>query len=128
MDLRNLTPHEVTIRVGDDESPTAVVTLPPSGVVARAEELVREDDPVTITIISDDGQSLSPIHIPVIEVAYGAPVDLPDPEPGVGFVVSHITVEAARQAGRTTSDLYTTTDLVRDDAGRVVACRALARH
>jgi hypothetical protein len=128
MELRNLTPHEVTIRVGDDESPDAVVTLPPSGVVARAKELTREDDRVTIRMVSDDGQSFSLIHIPVVQVAYGPPVDLPDPEPGVGYVVSHITVEAARQAGRTTSDLYTTTDFVRDDMGRIVACRALARH
>lgn len=126
MELRNLTPHQVTIRVGDDESPAAVVTLPPIGVVARAEEVVRDGDPITTCMPSGDGETR--INVPTVEVTYGQPVDLPDPEPGVGYIVSHITVEAARQAGRTTSDLYTTHDLIRDDQGRIVACRALARH
>jgi len=111
--LVNLTPHEVVLFVGDQ-----TVRFPSVGV-ARAEQedvLIGE-----ITAVGD-------VHIPVIETRYGKPEDLPDPMPGVGYIVSFLTVEAAKRVGRVTNDLFTPADLVRDDDGQVVGCRALARH
>ena len=65
--------------------------------------------------------------IPVVEMSYGALIGLPDPSDGVAYIVSMLTIQAAIQVGRTTSDLYTTADLVRNEQGQIIGCRKLSR-
>ena len=65
--------------------------------------------------------------IPVVKMSYGAPIGLPDPTEGTAYIVSMLTIQAAVQVGRTTSDLYTTADLVRNDKGQIIGCRKLSR-
>ena len=54
---------------------------------------------------------------------FGAVEGLPDPEEGVVWIVSRVVAEAAKER----DDLLVTDDAVRDDQGRIIGCRALAR-
>lgn len=65
--------------------------------------------------------------IPVVEMSYGNPIGLPDPAEDVAYIVSMLTIQAAISAGRTTDDLYTTADLVRNEKGQIIGCRKLSR-
>lgn len=109
MTLRNFTSHPVTI-ITDAGS----VHLPPEpGPRPHIDEIRESTEPVFV-----EG-----LPVPTVRVAGGSAVDLPEPEPGTLFVVSRVIAEA--RPDRT--DLLVPYDLVRDDAGRVIACRSLAR-
>ena len=105
MKLVNLTPHAIHI---------GALTIPPSGTVARASEQYVDLDPITV-----DGH-----EVPIRLVTYGDLTGLPEPQAGVAYIVSSIAAQAA--AGRT--DVLVPTDPIRDEEGRIVGCRALARR
>lgn len=107
MEIINLTPHALNIVVGDH-----TVTIPPSGVVARVD--VTRTVAETLTV---DG-----VEVPVNATTYGAVVGLPDPEPDTMYVVSALVAQAAKRP-----DVLVPDDLVRDEEGRVIGARALAR-
>lgn len=114
MELVNLTPHAVM--VVDDGN--VKVTITPCGVVARA----RQTDEIVGEVMVD-GQAVT-----LVESVFGEVEDLPEPTEGVAYIVSFITVSAARAHGRPTSDLLTTSGPVRDADGRIIGCRQLARN
>lgn len=107
--LVNLTPHAINFVLADGFE----LTLESEGI-ARA----KTETKVIGSICSDE--------IPLVKVVYGEPEGLPDPVDGTYYIVSAITAAAAKAAGGRTDDLLTTADLVRDEAGRVIGCRALA--
>ena len=115
MEIMNLTPHEVSIV---DEDGNVIVKIAPSGVVARA----RQTDEIVGEVVVD-GQTVT-----LVESVFGEVEGLPEPAEGVAFIVSFITVSAARAHGRSTADLLTTSGPVRDAEGRIIGCRALARN
>lgn len=109
--LVNLTPHAITLRGRE---------IPPSGTVARCEvveevafELEHPD--------SDDSEALS-TTIPVMRQRFGAVTGLPDPAPGVYYVVSLATAQAVPHR----TDVLIVAHTVRDQEGRIVGCEALA--
>ncbi len=95
----NLTPHAVTVVGGP--------TLPPSGQVARCSQ--------TSTPAGEHG------GVALSRVVFGAVEGLPEPEPGVVFVVSALVRAAV--PGR--SDVASPGELVRNEAGQPVGCRGL---
>lgn len=110
MTIRNLTPHEVTL-VDDGEM---IASYEAGGVSARAEQ-------VTVPIdVETDGVVLH-------ETRFGAPIALPAPMAGEYLIVSLPVDQAAHLAGRTIGDLLIPAEPVRDDTGRIVGCRHLAR-
>lgn len=109
MKLRNLTPHPVTI-ITDAGS---VDLMPEPGIRPRVDETRTAAEPVTV-----EG-----IPVPVVRVVGGVVADLPEPAPGTLLVVSRVVAETCPDR----ADLLVPYDLVRDEAGRVVACRCLAR-
>lgn len=112
IELVNLTPHDVVI-VADDGS-EQTLTYPRSGRVARAVEHRTR------------GHALADnVSVGTMVVRYEGVEDLPDPVPGVGYVVSVLTALAAQMIGRTVADLYYPGGLVRDIAGQVIGCEAL---
>ena len=114
MQVINLTPHDIYII---DEHDRRVVTLPSAGI-ARAESGKTPAEPLVI-----DG-----VDIPVFVVEFGAPIGLPAPKSGVGYVVSTITAQAAARAGRTTVDLFPPDGTpVRDANGQIIGVHALAK-
>ena len=99
----NLTPHEVRIHseLGD-------MSWPSSGV-AR---------------IEDYAQPVAPLGgVPAVELATGEVVGLPDPAPGVVYIVSRVLAGAVPDR----RDVVFPFGEIRDDAGRIVAVSALAR-
>jgi len=95
----NLTPHAVVIVGGP--------TLAPSGSVARCSS-------ISTPAGEHGGVTLS-------RVVFGAVEGLPDPEPGIVFVVSALI----RAAVPNRTDVASPGDLVRDASGAVVGCRNL---
>ena len=57
------------------------------------------------------------------KTGYGAVEGLPDQRDGVVYVVSVLTAQAAPDR----KDLYIVDELVRDDMGRFIGCKALAQ-
>ena len=109
MRLVNLTPHPITLIAPTGER----LTVPPSGVVARVAERMESLGEVMV-----DGVSL-----PLVKRSFGELEGLPEPEPGVLYVVSALVAEAAWRTGR--ADVVGLADFVRDEQGRVVGARAL---
>lgn len=109
MTLVNLTPHAISI-LNEDNNP--VLVLPSAGVARAASTRT------CVGAVDAEG-----INIPVNATSFGEVMGLPDPHPGVGYVVSVLTAQAVK--GR--DDVFVTDDAVRDAEGRIIGCRALAR-
>lgn len=103
----NLTPHAIHVQLGDGSFQTFE-----SKGNARAFQSFAE---------AGNFKGIRFVH-----TKYGAPVDLPDPDGETYYIVSTITVTAARESGRTTDDLLTAVDPIRDVQGRIIGCKALA--
>ncbi len=114
MKFVNLTPHAVTLC---DSAGSVFATIPPSGDLARVKTLPRIVGSVDI-----NGTS-----VPVRVNDYGPLEGLPDPAPDTLFIVSLLAASAAARQGRT-EDLLVPDDTVRDDAGRILGCRAFGRQ
>ncbi|NNG67530.1 hypothetical protein [Caldanaerobacter subterraneus] len=109
MKLVNLTPHEITLILEGGE-----LHIPPSGTVARC-----TTNRVTVEEVHIDG-----LKIPINKTEFGEVENLPEPEEGTYFIVSAIVAQA--MSGKR-SDLLIPDDAVRDEQGRIVGARALAR-
>ena len=104
--LVNLTPHMVRVF---SPSGKLLLTIPPSGTVARLK--------------NRDGQELIlPGGVRLIKTHFGDPEGLPDPEPGVFFIVSSMTRLSPQCVTR--DDLISPRDLVRDTKGNVIGCKS----
>jgi len=107
VELRNLTPHVLTLMLGPGDGP--VVTLPPSGIVPRRAVIRREAGTVA--------------GLPVTVEALGPVEGLPAPEDGVGLIVSRLVAEAVPER----ADVFAPGEAVRDGAGRIIGARGLCR-
>lgn len=101
----NLTPHAVTVlREGAEP-----IEYPPSGAVARC---------------ATQRQVVGSLNgIPINRTEFGEVSGLPDPAPGVYYIVSTLVAQALPDR----DDLLVPDDTVRDEAGRIIGCRAFAR-
>lgn len=106
MRLINLTPHAVNLIASE------AITLPPSGMVARC--AVERTQVGTIEV---DG-----IEIPVNKTSFGEVTGLPKPVEGIIYIVSALVAQAAKR-----DDVLMVDDTVRDEQGRIIGARALAR-
>lgn len=103
----NLTPHAV--RVVPESGPDAV--FPATGAVVRVREVIGG----TTWVATAEGR------VPIQDVAYADTVDdLPDPQPGVLYLVSRVTAAAVDRA-----DLVFPQGELRDERGSIIGCRAL---
>ena len=131
MKLINMTPHTINIfRPQDcieqtggrgytlrDAFAVPALTIMPSGEVARAAQTAQN-----LTPVECDG-----LEIPVHRMAYGKPTGLPEPQEGVGLIVSALTANAAAANGRTVDDLFIVNGTVRNEDGAVIGCTGLAK-
>ena len=106
MKLVNLTPHPVRLIRADGSE----LVIPPSGTVPRLREVVED------TGMRIDG-------IPVVRKGFGEIENLPEPQEGVFYIVSALVAQAARDR----DDLLIPDDLVRDEEGKIIGARRLAR-
>lgn len=103
MKIKNCTPHAINLLVNGE-----YVEYPPCGTVPRVSTVelpIGNDYPFT-----------------AVKVEYGDVQDLPDEEEDVILIVSKMCADA-RPARK---DLWYPARLVRDEAGRIVGCDALA--
>ena len=128
MEIINLTPHDINFYEEEHTQkikgcyyiiPGALPyhTIPASGVTARAAQ--TEDN---LPAIDCNG-----VRVPLLQMTYGNPVNLPEPEKGKAYVVSALTVAAAKAAKRSTSDLYVVARTVRNEVGAVIGACALSK-
>lgn len=110
--LINLTPHAIVMVNGEGDT---ILTIEPSGTVARVTQTTKQLETVTI-----DG-----IVIPVTQNSYGELVNLPEQEDGVSFIVSAMVASAGVELGRT--DLFIPNETVRNDKGFIVGCKSLGK-
>lgn len=109
MKIINLTPHAISIV---DEAGNRIVDLPSEGE-ARA---VQTN--ISIGSLGD---------IPLVKTEFGEPIGLPEPAENTFYIVSAITANAAKVAGRTTDDLLLTAETVRNEKNQIIGCKALAK-
>lgn len=128
MEIINLTPHDINFYEEEHTQkikgcyyviPGALPyhTIPASGITARAAQ--TEDN---LPAIECNG-----VRVPLLQMTYGDPVNLPEPEKGKAYVVSALTVAAAKAARRSTSDLYVVARTVRNEVGAVIGACALSK-
>ena len=110
MRIVNLTPHALNLMPSGPTGP--VVTIPPSGQVARCAV-----DRVQVDTVTVDG-----ISVPVNQTWFGEVSDLPDPQPDTIYVVSALAAQAVPER----LDVFIVDDAVRDEQGRIIGARALA--
>ena len=106
--IMNLTPHAVDI-YGDEG---LIVTVQPSGTVARVAEKRESCPPVAIGLTVID----------VSRATYGAVTGLPASDGETIYIVSALVL--AQCAGR--QDVYAPGPAIRDDAGRQMGCHGLS--
>ena len=107
--IQNLTPHNLVVE--DDSG--GMITIPPAGEPARVSYYNEKVDALSFACGDFD------IHEPV----FGQVRNLPDPQTEVFLVVSRLVAE--RHPER--DDLLFPGRLLRDDEGRVIACRGFCR-
>ena len=128
MEIINLTPHDINFYEEEHTQkikgcyyiiPGALPyhTIPASGITARAAQ--TEDN---LPAIDCNG-----VRVPLLQMTYGDPVNLPEPEKGKAYVVSALTAAAAKAARRSTSDLYVVARTVRNEVGAVIGACALSK-
>ena len=128
MEIINLTPHDINFYEEEHTQkikgcyyiiPGALPyhTIPASGITAR--DAQTEDN---LPAIDCNG-----VRVPLLQMTYGDPVNLPEPEKGKAYVVSALTVAAAKAARRSTSDLYVVARTVRNEVGAVIGACALSK-
>jgi len=110
MRIMNLTPHPLNLMPAGPTGP--VVTIPPSGQVARCATSRVQVDTITV-----DG-----VTIPVNRTQFGEVTGLPDPQPDTIYIVSAVVAQAVPDR----TDVFIVDDAVRDEQGRIIGCRALA--
>jgi hypothetical protein len=94
----NLTPHTINLPTGAVE---------PSGVLARCAE-----ETVPVGFLGE---------VPIVTRRYGKVENLPEPRPGLVYIVSHMT----RVACPYRTDLASPGDLTRDESGNITGCTNL---
>ena len=104
----NLTPHNLNLY---DENKNLIVTIPPSGTVARV--VVRRVKTGELG------------GVPTFRTEYGAVENLPEPQENTTYIVSGMVRTHPDVRGR--KDVYQPGELLRDSAGRPIGAIGLSR-
>jgi len=116
----NATPHELTIDG---------VTVPPSGILARARQENKVSGYRLITINENEA-----VHVPVITATYGEVIFDGDEEflshlddNNTTIIVSLIAYNAMKKQGINTNNVFIPIGQIRDEQGKIVGCRGIGR-
>lgn len=104
MKIVNLTPHELVIYSEEKE----IKRIPSSGIVR----------------VKEENEKIGEINsIPIFKKRYTRSEGLPEPEEDTFYFVSLIVAQANPQR----DDLLLSSDLVRDENGRILGCKSFAQ-
>ncbi|WP_077616859.1 hypothetical protein [Caenibacillus caldisaponilyticus] len=112
MKIVNLTPHSINLMPNGADG--TEIIIPPSGTVARC-----ATNRVQVGTVDIDGVTIS-----INRTQFGEVEGLPDPQPDTVYIVSSLVAQAVK--GQRV-DVLIVDDAVRDDQGRIIGARALAR-
>lgn len=120
MNMVNLTPHAV--RIFDADGKTELVTVPPSGTVARVAVTRQETGVVPIEWDAERLLARDLIAgIPVFVGIYGEVENLPSPSTGTIYISSAMV----RESVPTRRDVMSPGELIRDVKGNPIGCKGL---
>lgn len=111
MTLRNMTPHSVTLINPDGQE----LVIPPCGEVVRA----------TSKAVQVGTVDLGTLSVPLVQMEYGEPENVPDYEPGTINIVSSLALSAIHKTFPDRTDFVIPSDSVRDSEGRIIGCKSL---
>lgn len=94
MQFKNLTKHAICLSLPETGH---LLTIPPSGVVAM---VMMEEVELMMTEILSDGAKF-----PIIRREPGE-INLPDPEPGICYLVSSMVLDALKASGSVRKDIF----------------------
>ena len=110
MNIKNLTPHPITLRDANGQD----TTIPPSGIVAR------------VTASPGTLQDIEGIPVPVSTPdTFGDVEGLPEPEKGVAFLVSAIVGAQVKRSDVFTLGTGPKDGAIRNEKGHIVAVTRL---
>lgn len=117
----NLTPHAVVLHGAGSPGGTDTFEVSPNGP-ARCVETIEQLPTLSYDPFHDGGMAFG---ASIQRKTFGAVTGLPDydpTKPWLMYIVSQMVADACPDR----DDLLVTSDVVRDDAGRVVGCRAFS--
>jgi len=127
----NLTPHTInfirpySLEIGRDEFGTPLYiteertySLPPSGTVARCKTDRQQVDSFILEDV--DGWDIT---VPITSTKFGEVEGLPEPQEDTIYIVSNLVAQAASDR----EDVFFPDDVVRDEEGKIIGCRALGK-
>jgi len=137
--LVNCTPHDIVIVIDDiigdylssddTEIIPAFFVIEKSGIIPRLKEVQEKIDVVKTTAsnlyeIERDGYDHGwNIQVDIMQKSFTEIEGLPEPKEGTIYIVSALVAGAAKDR----DDLVVPNDTIRDDQGRIIGCRNLAR-
>ena len=129
----NCTPHDIVFIVEshiDDEFYTIEkFIIKKSGIIPRVKEVERKIDTFKTNVtrerdIEEDGYDNGwNLYIDIMEKSFTEVEGLPEPKKDTYYVVSALVASAAKDR----KDLLIPNELVRDEKGRVIGCKNLAK-
>lgn len=108
MKIINCTPHDVNL-VTENGS----ITFPRSGIIPRLTEQQQKINSVTV----------NGIEIDIMKKSFNEAEGLPEPQENTIFIVSALVAGAIKDR----DDLVIPNDTIRDDQGRIIGCKNLAK-
>ena len=108
MKIINCTPHDVNIITESGN-----ITFPRSGIIPRLTE-----QQVKINSVNSNG-----IEIDIMQKSFSEVEGLPEPKENTIYIVSALVAGAVKNR----DDLVVPNDTVRDEAGRIIGCKSLAK-
>lgn len=109
INIINLTPHAITFLAGEES-----ITIPPTAPAARVSTI----SPQYGTLAADG------LVLPLVVTEFGEVVGLPESQKDTIYLVSRLVLDAVKFSR---GDVYTPHDLIRDNEGNIIGCRALSR-
>jgi hypothetical protein len=123
MNIINLTPHTINILRAGHAGYEEVLSIPPSGHVARLEVERKEVDNITAANNETIGNSRDGLGgIAFYKSIFGDPTDLPPQKADIIYIVSSLF-----RSGFDRDDLWVPGELIRDNEGKPIGCLGLSR-
>lgn len=120
MKIHNMTPHPVTLVVGGVK-----VDFPSEGVI-RATQVDQQVDEIETEV--NLGNSSSGLSVPVFTSSFGEPEGVTNfIDPDAVYIVSSLAAQSLKAAGYDMSRFLVPSGTIRDEQGRIVGCKGLAR-
>lgn len=123
VNIVNLTPHTINILRAGLAGYEEVLSIEPSGLLARLEVERKEINNVTFANQKVVGNPLDGLGgIAFYKSIFGEPSDLPPQQEGTVYIVSSLF-----RSGFDRDDLWVPGELIRDGNGQPVGCLGLSR-